>query len=92
MDNRSAQILGYEKKEIVYQASDWYKLSHPDDGSLIKQRLADYLAGITYIFETEYRMKHASGEWIWVAGKGKITHRLPDGTPHLSGTLQDISR
>ncbi|PKL59896.1 MAG: hypothetical protein CVV33_05480, partial [Methanomicrobiales archaeon HGW-Methanomicrobiales-4] len=92
IDNRAAQLLGYEQKDVGSHTTDWDVLSHPDDVPLIEQRLTDYLAGQTTIFETEHRMRHSSGEWIWVVGRGKITEWLQDGSPLLiSGTIQDIS-
>ncbi|MDD1712486.1 MAG: PAS domain S-box protein [Methanoregulaceae archaeon] len=93
IDDRAAQILGYRKQDIGSSVTDWNALSHPDDVPLILKRLADYLEGRTPSFESEHRMRHASGEWIWMAGKGKITHRLLDGSPlRISGTLQDITQ
>lgn len=92
IDNRAAQLLGYEEDEIGYRSADWDRLSHPEDVPLIKQRLADYLAGRTAFFESEHRMRHASGDWIWVVGKGKITSQMSDGTAlQISGTIHDIT-
>ena len=72
--------------------ADWDALSHPDDVPLIHQRLSDYLEGRTPVFESEHRMRHTSGRWIWVVGRGKITHSLPDGSgKRISGTMQDIT-
>ncbi len=92
IDERAAQILGYQKVDIGTNKTDWDSLTHPDDVPLITRRLMDCLAGRTTSFESEHRMHHASGEWIWMSGRGKITHRLPDGSPlRISGTLQDIT-
>ena len=92
IDDRAAQILGYPKQDIGSHKTDWDALSHPEDVPLIQQRLADYLAGRTPSFKSEHRMRHASGKWIWMVGKGKITHRLQDGSPlRITGTLSDIT-
>lgn len=92
IDDRAAGILGYRKADIGFRKFDWDALSHPDDVPLIQKRLTDCLEGTVAIFESEHRMKHASGEWIWVSGRGKITHRLPDGSPlRIVGTIQDIT-
>lgn len=92
IDERAATILGYRKNEIGSYRADWDALSHPDDVPLIHQRLSDYLEGRTTIFESEHRMRHTSGRWIWVMGRGKITHSLPDGSgKRISGTIQDIT-
>ncbi|NMB77694.1 MAG: PAS domain S-box protein, partial [Methanomicrobiales archaeon] len=92
IDSRAAAILGYPLEGIWTTCLDWDRLSHPDDVRLIHKRLKDYLEGRTPMFESEHRMKHASGEWIWVVGRGKINLRSPDGSPlGISGTIQDIS-
>ncbi|HCM25932.1 MAG TPA: hypothetical protein DIC34_05185 [Treponema sp.] len=92
IDERAAGILGREAEEVGLRRSDWYELTHPDDRQLVDERLKDYLAGITPAFESEHRIRHASGRWIWVSAKGKIIQRLEDGTPlRISGTMHDIS-
>jgi PAS domain S-box-containing protein len=92
IDERAARILGYRKSGIGSLRADWDALSHPDDVPLIHRRLADYLEGRTPIFESEHRMRHTSGTWIWVIGRGRITHSLPDGSwKRITGTMQDIT-
>ncbi|MFA5267039.1 MAG: PAS domain S-box protein [Methanoregula sp.] len=92
IDERAAAILGYRKSDIGSLRTDWDTLSHPDDIPLIHQRFSDYLEGRTSIFESEHRMRHTSGRWIWVVGRGKITQSLPDGSEkRISGTMQDIT-
>lgn len=92
IDERAAEILGYRKSDIGSFRADWDALSHPDDVPLIQKRLADYLAGRVSIFESEHRMRHISGRWIWVVGRGKITSSPPDGSDkRISGTMQDIT-
>jgi PAS domain S-box-containing protein len=92
IDERAAGILGYRKGDIGSFRADWDALSHPDDVPLIHQRVADYLEGRTPVFESEHRMRHTSGTWIWVVGRGRITHRFPDGSGiRITGTMQDIT-
>jgi len=92
IDERAAAILGMKKGNIGMYRADWDALSHPDDVPLIHQRFADHIGGRAFIFESEHRMQHTSGRWIWVLGRGKITRRLPDGSCiRVSGTMQDIT-
>ncbi|MDD1680745.1 MAG: PAS domain S-box protein [Methanoregula sp.] len=92
IDERAAGILGYRKNSIGSFRADWDALSHPDDVPLIHRRLADYLEGRTPVFESEHRMRHTSGKWVWVVGRGKITHSMPDGSCiRITGTMQDIT-
>ncbi|RPI38673.1 MAG: PAS domain S-box protein, partial [Methanoregulaceae archaeon] len=92
IDERAAAILGYQKSDIGSYRADWDTLSHPDDVPFIHQRLIDHLEGRASIFESEHRMRHTSGRWIWVVGRGKITRRSNDGLcTRISGTMQDIT-
>jgi PAS domain S-box-containing protein len=93
IDEQAAGILGYRKSDIGSFRADWDALSHPDDVPLIHRRITDYLEGRTPLFESEHRMRHTSGRWIWVVGRGKITHRNADGSClRISGTMQDITQ
>ncbi len=93
VDERAAQILGYEKEDIGSHKTAWDHLSHPDDVPHITQRLIEYLEGRSSSFESEHRMRHASGRWVWISGRGRITKRTPEGAPlRISGTLHDITR
>jgi PAS domain S-box-containing protein len=93
VDSRAAAIIGLRQGDIGSMVVDWDALTHPDDIPRVHTQLRDCLEGKTPVFESEHRMRHAAGGWIWVSGKGKITDWLPDGTPHrISGTIQDISR
>ncbi|MEI6841969.1 MAG: PAS domain S-box protein, partial [Methanomicrobiales archaeon] len=92
IDDRAADILGYKKIAIGSRSIDWDELSHPDDVPLIQKRLEDYLDGRTTIFESEHRMRHVSGEWVWVVGRGKITQYSEDRSSlRISGTLHNIT-
>jgi PAS domain S-box-containing protein len=92
IDDRAAEIIGYRKQEIGSMTFNWDAISHPEDIPLIQKRLISCLDGRTPLFESEHRMRHASGEWVWVSGRGKITHRNPDGTPlRITGTIQNIT-
>jgi PAS domain S-box-containing protein len=92
IDNRAAQLIGYEQTENGSHMFKWGELSHPEDIPLIRQRLDQYLAGLTSIYESEHRIKKGSGEWIWVLVRGKTTQKNDEGYPVLiTGTIQNIS-
>jgi PAS domain S-box-containing protein len=92
IDERAAAILGFRRNDIGTYRADWDTLSHPDDVPFIHQRLAAHLEGRAPLFESEHRMRHTSGRWIWILGRGKITSRSKeDSGIRISGTLQDIT-
>ncbi|MCX5828884.1 MAG: PAS domain S-box protein [Deltaproteobacteria bacterium] len=91
-DEKAAQILGYQKDDILPKIHDWDQMTHPDDVPRIKECIQAHIEGRMPIFKTDHRMRTASGEWKWVHGRGKITKRHMDGSPiRISGTIHDIT-
>jgi len=88
-------ILGYTPKEIQAMGSSFAQnLLHPDDLSFV---LPVHYGNINAaqdgeIIETEYRMKHANGEWRWLYSRDSIFSRDADGQAKRTiGTAQDIT-
>ena len=87
-----AGTKGYELSELKPHISTWENLVHPDDLPDVRKRLAEHLDGTTTLYEATFRMRHKSGKWIWIADKGKVIERDPDGTPvRACGINQDIT-
>lgn len=89
---RWIELLGYPLSDVGSQFDDWKKLVHPDDLAATLADLENYLSGHAAQYATEYRVLCQDGSWKWVASRGLIVRRLPDGTPsRLIGTNADIS-
>lgn len=87
-----ASMKGYDLSEIRPHIGSRENLMHPDDLAAARKRLADHLAGAGDMYEAEFRMKHKSGRWIWVAEKGKVVERDSGGNAlRVCGTQQDIT-
>lgn len=66
---------------------------HPDDDIKVRDRVARHLRGETPVFESEHRMRHQDGHWVWVSVRGGIAPDSADANaPRLTGTQADISR
>ncbi len=87
--------MGYPVSVLNSQASgDFYiNLVHPDDLALHHEnakRLQTARDG--ELLHSEYRMKHASGEWRWYDFRDIVFARHTDGTPRqFLGSVQDIT-
>ena len=89
---RWAEILGYSAEEIKPDVSAWEELVHPDDMSLVMQKVSANLEGLTSFYECEHRLKSKSGEWRWVLARGKVVERDNDGKAlRHTGTQFDIT-
>jgi PAS domain S-box-containing protein len=89
-----AQMLGYTLDEISpVSIETWMRLAHPDDLKRSGELLEMHFKGELDDYSFESRMKHKSGEWMWVLDSGRVHQWDSDGKPLLmSGTHQDISQ
>ncbi|MDD2902065.1 MAG: PAS domain S-box protein, partial [Syntrophales bacterium] len=91
-NKRWAEMLGYTLEEIEPHARFWEKLIHPDDVPGVMKNLNAHLEGLTPFYETEHRLRHKSGEWVWVLDKGKVIERDAQGKAmRACGTHLDIT-
>ncbi len=91
-NERWAHMLGYRLVEIAPSITTWESLVHPDDLPRLRVVLTAHLEGRTPFYETEYRLRHKSGSWIWVMDRGKVIRRSADGKPlRACGTQMDLT-
>ncbi|MGX7873728.1 EAL domain-containing protein [Mesorhizobium sp. ORM6] len=87
------RMLGYEEGELANTADLWLQLTHPDDRERALASGDRHIAGLTDAIETELRLKHKQGHWVWVLDRGGIVERAADGRPvRLMGVQTDISK
>lgn len=91
-DRRWAEMLGYSYDEIRPDISSWMNRIHPDDLAMVKSALESHLEGASSSYESEHRLRTATGDWKWVLSRGKVVEHGPDGTPwRMTGTHLDIT-
>ena len=90
---RWAEMLGYTLDELQPVSLDtWKRLTHPADRQKILTQLDTHLAAGSNAFETEFRMRHKDGHWVWIHNLSKIVRRAEDGKPLLlTGIHLDVS-
>ncbi|MEN6424660.1 MAG: response regulator [Phycisphaerales bacterium] len=92
VNSRWLEMLGYIRGELKPHMSTWEDLVHPDDLPPTMSALEAHLQGRTASYETEHRLRHKSGRWVWVLDKGRVTERDEDGRPlRACGTHLDIT-
>jgi len=85
-------ILGYDPDEILPRLSFWQDRIHPADKARTLESLTAHLKGKQWLFEIEHRLKHKSGEWIWILAKGRTTRWGEDQNPsRVSIIMMDIN-
>ncbi len=86
-------LLGYEPSDHPPSRQWWNSLVHPDDVAAKEQALQSFLSGSVPVYECEYRVRAASGEWHWVLDRGHAIAHDDDGRPtRMVGTDTDITR
>jgi PAS domain S-box-containing protein len=84
-------MLGYEPRELPHAPETWQSLLHPEDRDIALAAVERHLNGETEYYSLEHRLKHKSGAWIWILGRGQVVARTPDGQPlRMVGTNTNI--
>lgn len=92
VSERWYEMIGYSENELVHHISTWESLLYPDDRPGVLEALKNHLEGKTGIYEKEYRLRHKSGEWIWIFARGRVVERDEAGNPvRALGTHLDIT-
>ncbi|MBV5306291.1 MAG: PAS domain S-box protein [Desulfobulbaceae bacterium] len=91
-NQRWAQMLGYDLKELDGTVDTWKALIHPEDLDMVIHKVQSHIQGETSLYVTEHRLRHKSGKWVWVYDTGKVLKRDPEGKPLLAiGIHLDIT-
>ena len=91
-DERWAAMLGYRLDELDPHISTWEELVHPDDRALAEHALTEHLEGRRSWYETEHRLRHRDGHWVWVLDRGQVLRWDTSGRPlRAAGTHLDIT-
>jgi PAS domain S-box-containing protein len=91
-DERWTAMLGYRANELEPHISTWERLVHPDDRPLAEHALTEHLEGRRSWYETEHRLQHRDGHWVWVLDRGQVLRWDSAGRPlRAAGTHLDIT-
>ncbi len=72
---------------------DFIQHMHRGDQRAVTRAWQAHLQGETEMYESEWRLRTASGEWRWIRSRGKVTRRDANGTPlWMVGVYMDITR
>ncbi len=85
------KLLGYNDNEVINDTEHWYKLIHPDDRNLLKNKIFKFSGNSNPNFELEMRMlcKDESIKWFFV--RGNIIKDVDGKAERVIATNVDIS-
>ena len=89
---RWAAMLGHAVEELAPHVRSWEERVHPDDLPEVARLVRAHLDGRTAIYETEHRVRHRDGHWVWIRDRGKVVARDAAGRPlRAVGTHTDVT-
>lgn len=93
INDRWAEMVGYTVEQLKpLNFETWRSRLHPQDVDRVMQVLERHLAGETDYYESDIRMRHAQGHWVWINTRGRVHRRDERGAPlYMSGTHIDVS-
>ncbi|MCW7537753.1 PAS domain S-box protein [Aquabacterium sp. A7-Y] len=90
---RWKEILGYAEHELGDAPHEWSSRLHPDDLPTVLEKLELHMKDSTPVYQSEHRIRHRDGRWLWVFERGKVVQRNEQGRAlRIVGTYSDITR
>jgi len=88
--NSMYELLGMQRKSAMLSFGELAELIHPDDADLYE--FANAVAeGKHQMIDTEFRLRHADGHWVWLRARAEVTRTKDEAGPHLVGISVDIT-
>lgn len=89
---QAERMIGYQPGELGSGFMQWASLVHPDDAGTARNALIMHLKGETSLYQTELRLRHRDGHYVWVLSQGRVVERELDGRARrMVGSNTDIS-
>lgn len=93
--NHIKDMLGYEVEDVLNGKVQLFSKLHPDDFQKVAYNFQEKIKQVRddEVVETEYRVQHQDGHWIWLSSRDKPFKRDAQGNViQTVGTAQDITR
>lgn len=84
-------MLGLDGADIGDSVDEWYSRIHVDDYERTRTAVQQLLEGKSALFDNEHRIRHDSGDYIWVAARGVVVCSASGRPVKFIGTLTDIT-
>jgi PAS domain S-box-containing protein len=84
---RAYEMLGFRPEEGEPTREWWFRRIHPEDAPRFHAALEALFSGEALELDIEFRIRHASGDWIWVWQRGLAVR---DGAGRLRRTVGAI--
>lgn len=84
------ELTGYKLNSFV-DLKSLNKYIHPDDIEMVKKDFYNHLNNITPIYKSQYRIKKADNDYIWILSRGKALRDSKGKAIKIAGSISDIT-
>jgi diguanylate cyclase (GGDEF)-like protein/PAS domain S-box-containing protein len=84
-------MLGYDDADIGTSPDEWFSRIHADDVARVRADLAAMLEGSSVSFESEHRVLHKDGHYIWVSSRALAVRDAAGRPQRIVGSQADIT-
>jgi diguanylate cyclase (GGDEF)-like protein/PAS domain S-box-containing protein len=88
---RWRSMLGLSDSAWVATPQSFLELIHPDDRDRAVALLLNHYKGMTAVFSTEVRMRHADGNYRWMLSRGQAVRNEAGRAIRMVGSQTDIT-
>ena len=87
------KMFGLSDDEVEPHVQTWIDRLHPDELSMVMQRVEEHFEGRSSAYTSEHHMLHKDGRWLWVLDRGKVIEWDENGRPsRMVGAVLDITQ
>jgi diguanylate cyclase (GGDEF)-like protein/PAS domain S-box-containing protein len=88
-----SSLLGGAPRESTFSGDEVKSWIHATDAAVFAGAMGNAMKGVSDGFDCEYRVPNASGDWIWVHSRGKVTQRDESGQAlRMTGTSTNVTK
>jgi len=93
VDETYFTMLGHALGELGKPSFELFaQLCHPLDLPIVRGAIEAHSRNPNEIYDVEFRLRHADGDWRWIRSRGEIVERNSDGSPlRMTGTHEDVT-
>ena len=85
------RMLGCPVNGVWFSPEQWFDQIHAEDRERVRAGIGAHCQGVSAEFVSEYRMRHGSGDYVWMLSRG-IAIRDSDGNAvRMAGSQTDIT-
>jgi PAS domain S-box-containing protein len=92
VDHTYCEFLGRKPNDAIWNMREIAKLVHPDDAAKVDAAARGAIRNQVPIYQTQHRVLHSDGRWVWLETYGIVIERTADGKAvRMAGTHANIT-